>query len=125
MDEKKVLKKRKSQGEEELLNWKARKRSKLYEVDVVNSVVNRSNVDVAKEANDGQSMSSPFSNRYQMTSEEPSHVPNSASNEYMEEAIVNQKGSSNGQRLEVCAISDIDGCEFTFQLQIISRVSDS
>eukprot|EP00250_Pteridium_aquilinum_P013266 c21240_g1_i1 orf=135-4172(+) len=99
----KASKKRKSRGEEGLLDCKARKREKLYDVDVINSAVNRTSLDGLKHSKKDQSMSSPLLIEYQMTSDEQGYLPdgppshNTTSNGYIEEAIVDHRGSSNAQ----------------------------
>lgn len=93
----KESRKRKSREEEDAPDWKVNKREKL-----VRSRVHRKDINRQKQARKHHNISSPCRVECQAISEMPgslSHRPSSndtPSNEYIEEALVEYRGSSNG-----------------------------
>ncbi|KAI5066219.1 hypothetical protein GOP47_0018843 [Adiantum capillus-veneris] len=97
----KVSEKRKSRGEENIFDRRVRKRMEPFDAPAVNSAVNRLAFSGHAQAHKDQSLSSPVKEQ-QRTSDEPGALPvepcshNTASNDYLEEAVVDHRGSSNG-----------------------------
>ncbi|MCO5572042.1 hypothetical protein L7F22_025793 [Adiantum nelumboides] len=98
----KVSKKRKSRGEEDVFDRRVRKRKEVFDVPAVNSAVNRLAFSGHEQADKDQSLSSPHMIVHERTSDGAGSLPveprshNTASNDYHEEAVIDRRGSSNG-----------------------------
>ncbi|KAI5072205.1 hypothetical protein GOP47_0012311 [Adiantum capillus-veneris] len=97
----KVPEKRKSRGEDNIFDRRVSKRMELFDAPAVNSAINRLAFSGHAQAHKDQSLSSPVI-EHQRTSDEPGALPveprshNTASSDYLEEAVVDHRGSSNG-----------------------------